>query len=74
MTHTPNNIHHSDDSSDFPREDEEIRFLKAELHHASLELRSRERFAVCGCECLRCRDVRADDGPECGSLAWRAQR
>ncbi|MFM2014427.1 MAG: hypothetical protein RLZZ396_3211 [Planctomycetota bacterium] len=74
MTHTPNNIHHTDDSIDFPREDEEIRFLNAESHHASLELRSRERFAMCGCECSRCRDVLADDGPECSSLARRVQR
>jgi len=74
MSHTPPNNHHTNDSIDSPNEFEEIRFLKAEFQHAILEVLAREHFAVCGCECPRCRDVRADDGPECGSLAWRSHR
>ena len=72
MNYTPQ--HHNHDSIDFPNELEEIRFLKAEIQHASLETLTREHLAVFGCECPRCRDVRADNGPECGSLAWRAPR
>ena len=74
MSHTPPNNHHTNNPIDFPDESEEIRFLKAEIQHASLEILSREHFAVFGCNCPRCRDVRAYNGPECGSLAWRAQR
>lgn len=74
MSHAPPNIHHTNDYSDFPNEDEDTRFLRGEFQHARIEILSRERFAVCGCECPRCRDVRADNGPECGSLAWRAPR
>ena len=74
MTRTPPNNHHENHPIDFPNEFEEIRFLKAEFQHARLEILSRERFAVCGCECPRCRGIRADDGPECGSLAWRSHR
>jgi hypothetical protein len=74
MSHTPPNNHHTNDSIDFPNEFEEIRFLKAEFQHARLEILSRERFAVCGCACPPCQHARADDGPECGSPAWRSPR
>ena len=57
-----------------PSEDEAIRFLIAEIQLARLATESRERYAVFGCECPVCREIRASDGPECGSLAWRAQR
>jgi hypothetical protein len=40
MTRTPPNNHHTNDSIDSPNEFEEIRFLKAELHQASLEVLS----------------------------------
>ena len=74
MSHAPPNIHHTNDYSDFPNEDEDTRFLRGEFQHARLELLSRERFAVFGCACPPCQDARADDGPECGSPAWRAPR
>ncbi|MFN7796844.1 MAG: hypothetical protein ACK5Q3_14910 [Planctomycetota bacterium] len=45
---------------------EDLRFLKAETRTATLD-------ALRGCDCPKCRDVRADDGPECGSLT-RAKR
>lgn len=47
--------------------EEGIRFLKAETREATID-------ALRGCDCPKCRDVRADDGPECGSLTGRAKR
>lgn len=47
--------------------EEGIRFLKAENLQATLD-------ALRGCDCQKCRDVRADDGPECGSLTGRPKR
>ena len=72
--HNPHRFSHTENDSNFPNELEEIRFLKAEIQHASFETLSRERFAVFGCKCASCQDARADDGPECGSPAWRAPR
>jgi hypothetical protein len=74
MTRTPPNNHHTNDSIDFPNEFEVIRFLRAEIQHASLETLTREHHAVFGCKCASCQDARADDGPECGSPAWRSPR
>jgi len=74
MSHTPPNNHHTNHSIDFPNEFEEIRFLKAEFQHAIREVIAREHFSVCGRACSQCQDVRADDGPECGSPTWRSRR
>ena len=52
MTRTPPNNHHTNDSIDFLNEDEEIRFLKAELQHARTRF-SPESVSRCSAASVR---------------------